>query len=123
MHACIAVNNNIRFAPVACVHSSAAACMHYAIALDALMHACIHVLMSQLETLHKAMKAKGWDPATPEGARRLAEASGVHVTLVRRYLNGEVEVGAKNARVVAKALDITTDAILYGDKQPLAFPR
>lgn len=62
------------------------------------------------------MRAKGWDPKTHESARALSDASGVHVTLVRRYISGEVDVGAKNARRIAQALEITTDEILYGEK-------
>lgn len=51
--------------------------------------------------------------------RDLAARSGVHITLVRRYLAGEVSIGAKNAKPIADALGVSVEAILYGlPKQP-----
>lgn len=58
------------------------------------------------------MKRKKWTP------RDLAARSGVHITLVRRYF-GEygdkpVQVGAKNAPRIAKALGVSISSLLYG---------
>jgi hypothetical protein len=57
-------------------------------------------------TLKKAMDAKGWDE------HRLAEHSGVHITLIGRYLRREVDVGAKCGIRMARALGIQLESIL-----------
>lgn len=59
-----------------------------------------------LATLKAAMKAKGWDH------KQLAAESGVHVTLIGRYLTGEVEVGAKCGVKLARALGVHLEDIL-----------
>lgn len=56
--------------------------------------------------LKEAMEAKGWD------AIRLAEESGVDVTLIRRYLHGQVSIGLKNAPLLAAPLGIEWSRLL-----------
>lgn len=56
--------------------------------------------------LKEAMDAKGWD------AMELAEMSGVDVTLIRRYLHGQVTVGLKNAPLLAAPLGIEWSRLL-----------
>lgn len=48
--------------------------------------------------------------------RALAKKTGVHITLIRRYLHGEVAVGAKNANKLARALGVPLESVLYGTK-------
>lgn len=60
--------------------------------------------------LADAMKVKDW------GESDLAAASGVHQSLIGRYLRAEVDVGPKNAPRLAKALGIDTLALLYGKR-------
>lgn len=70
--------------------------------------------MDQVRLLRKAMKAADMDE------HKLAEASGVDITLIRRYLDEDVEkrvdVGQKNAPRIAKALGIDTLKLLYGNR-------
>ena len=44
----------------------------------------------------------------------LSLRSGIDITLVRRYLSGEVRVGVKNARRLAAALRLSLEEVLYG---------
>lgn len=44
----------------------------------------------------------------------LSKRSGIHISLVRRYLSGEVDIGIKNAPKIAEALDIPLTSVLYG---------
>jgi transcriptional regulator with XRE-family HTH domain len=60
--------------------------------------------------LADAMKTKGW------GESELAAASGVHQSLIGRYLRAEVDVGTKNAPKLAKALGLDTLKLLYGPR-------
>jgi len=66
--------------------------------------------MSKIQRLKEAMEQQGWDP---EDGRELAKASGVHITLVRRYLAGAVRIGPKNAPAIAAALGLTVVEVLY----------
>lgn len=56
------------------------------------------------------MKAKGWRES------ELAAASGVHQSLIGRYLKSKANVGPKNAPRLAKALEIDTMTLLYGKR-------
>lgn len=56
--------------------------------------------------LREAMESKGWD------AIKLSEESGVDVTLIRRYLHGQVTVGLKNAPLIAAPLGIEWSRLL-----------
>lgn len=60
--------------------------------------------------LDQAMKAKGWNES------ELALASGVHQSLISRYLSRKANVGHKNAPLLAKALEIDTMVLLYGKR-------
>jgi hypothetical protein len=60
--------------------------------------------------IRAAMKRLGWDAR----GSTLSERSGVHITLVRRYLDDEVNVGAKNAPKLAQALGLSVEDVLYG---------
>lgn len=62
-----------------------------------------------VQILREAMARKDW------GAVELAARSGVDVTLIRRYLNEEVEVGAKNAPRLARALGVEPALLLFGE--------
>ena len=64
---------------------------------------CMHA-----RDLKSAMKAAGMDDRT------LSEKTGVHITLIRRYLHGEVAVGAKNAIKLARVLGVSLEQVLYG---------
>lgn len=58
--------------------------------------------------LRDAMTAKGMDPLA------LAAASGVDVTLIRRYLDEQVAVGVKNAPRLAAPLGIEASTLVFG---------
>ena len=62
-------------------------------------HGPIHVLKA-------AMQAKGWTN------HQLAEMSGVHQSLIGRYLAGEVDVGLKNAIRLARVLGVEVLSIV-----------
>lgn len=73
--------------------------------------------MGQVRFLRRAMKTAGMDE------HKLAETSGVDITLIRRYLEDDpekrVKVGEKNAPRIAKALNLTHDGIvelLFGSR-------
>lgn len=55
------------------------------------------------------MKQKGWGPV------ELSTASGVDVSLIRRYLD-DVDIGQKNAPRLAKVLDVEVMSLLYGEQ-------
>lgn len=44
----------------------------------------------------------------------LADATGVDVRLIRRYLWNEVAIGIKNAPRLARALGLSVEEVLYG---------
>jgi transcriptional regulator with XRE-family HTH domain len=46
----------------------------------------------------------------------LARASGVHHTLIGRYLDGEVDIGEKNAPKIAHALGLEPGDVLWGKR-------
>ncbi len=60
------------------------------------------------------MKAAGFDE------HKLAEVSGVDITLIRRYLDEDTEkrvkIGEKNAPRIAKALSVDIVELLYGHR-------
>lgn len=63
-----------------------------------------------VQVLRDAMAVKGWN------AVELAGESGVDVTLIRRYLAEEVEIGLKNAPRLAKALCIDAGLLVFGER-------
>lgn len=70
--------------------------------------------MSHSEALSAAMRAKGMTKKNGELDRvALAATSGVHETLIGRYLRGKVTIGAKNARPLADALGVSFESLLY----------
>jgi transcriptional regulator with XRE-family HTH domain len=56
--------------------------------------------------LASALKAKGWDD------NKLADETGIHITLVRRYLHDEVNIGLKNGLRIAHALGVTVESLV-----------
>lgn len=62
-----------------------------------------------IEVIERAMEERGITDM------ELSTASGVHITLIRRYLKGETRIGVKNARTVAEALGLTVHQVLYGE--------
>jgi transcriptional regulator with XRE-family HTH domain len=65
--------------------------------------------------LRHALQALGWDD------KRLANVSGIHITLIRKYLKGEVEIGKKNGIRIARTLNVRLEIILC-DPEPEATP-
>jgi transcriptional regulator with XRE-family HTH domain len=47
---------------------------------------------------------------------KLAEISGIHITLIRRYLKKETRIGAENAPRLARALELSVGAVLCGEQ-------
>lgn len=45
----------------------------------------------------------------------LSDQSGVDVTLIRRYLDGQVTVGIKNAPRLARSLGVEPASLLFGE--------
>lgn len=66
-----------------------------------------HIACMHARELKAEMKKAGLD------ARGLAAATGIHMSLVGRYLRGEVAIGARNAVKVAAALKVTVERVLY----------
>jgi transcriptional regulator with XRE-family HTH domain len=66
--------------------------------------------------LRHALSALGWDD------KRLAKVSGIHITLIRKYLKGEVEVGKKNGIRIARALGVRLELILCDAEPATASP-
>ena len=64
--------------------------------------------MTSADLIRQALAAQGTDDTT------LAARSGIDITLIRRYLAGEVRVGVKNARRLASALNLSLEEVLYG---------
>lgn len=75
--------------------------------------------MTKQEIINRAMKARGIED------RELSRRTGIHVTLIRRYLKGEVEVGARNGPKLARELGISLEDLLCGDdeEEPEGAPR
>jgi hypothetical protein len=68
-----------------------------------------------LKVLKAAMKEKGFvDADGNPDPNRLARESGVDVSLCRRYLWGDVEVGDKNAPRLAEALGVQPGELIWG---------
>lgn len=66
---------------------------------------------AQAQLLGVALDAKDWgDRKLAE--KRLSTETGLHLSLVQRYVRGEVSVGAKNASMVARALGLSIEAVL-----------
>ncbi len=51
---------------------------------------------------------------------QLAEKSGVDITLIRRYLKGEVEIGLRNAPRLAAALGCKASDLVFGNSKQSA---
>lgn len=60
--------------------------------------------------VRRAMREKKMSKAA------LARASGVHHTLIGRYLDGEVDIGQKNAPKLAAALGLEAGEVLWGKR-------
>jgi transcriptional regulator with XRE-family HTH domain len=67
------------------------------------MHLMAH---DPVAVLKAAIEKKGWTQT------ELARVSGVHQSLISRYLAGEDEVGPKNANRLARALGLEMLSIL-----------
>jgi transcriptional regulator with XRE-family HTH domain len=61
---------------------------------------------SKSNLLASALKSKGWDDT------KLADETGIHITLVRRYLHDEVHIGLKNGLRIAHALGVSIESLV-----------
>jgi transcriptional regulator with XRE-family HTH domain len=59
-----------------------------------------------INVLKKTMAEKGWDQS------ELAQKSGVHQSLISRYLSGEAEIGPLNARRLSRVLGVGFESLL-----------
>ncbi len=69
---------------------------------------------NNIELIRVRMEERGIDE------KALAHASGVHLSLIKRYFNGYSRIGVKNALPVADALGLTVREVLYGDGKKAA---